>query len=70
MLPLHVLKQSGLESSLMVELKSGDTYQGILVAADTFMNMSLKDVVISSGDSFHKCAEVYIRGNNIKAIQF
>ncbi len=70
MLPLHVLKQSGVQSSLLVELKSGDTYQGVLVAADTFMNISLKDVIVTSGDKFHKCEEAFIRGNNIKAIQF
>ena len=55
----------------MIECKSGDTYDGILLACDTFMNMKLQDVTISKTDGkFIKCDEAFVRGNNIRAIQF
>jgi len=55
----------------MVECKSSDTYDGTLIACDTFMNMKLNDVTIMQQDgSFKKCAEVFIRGNTIRGIQF
>lgn len=40
----------------MVELKSGETYNGILSSADYYMNMKLTDVTITSasGDRFFK----------------
>lgn len=36
------------------------------------MNVRLSDVVITSAEkqTFTKCGEVFIRGNNIRAIQF
>jgi|LauGreDrversion4_2_1035121.scaffolds.fasta_scaffold710966_1 U6 snRNA-associated Sm-like protein LSm4 len=55
----------------MVECKSGDSYDGTLQACDTFMNLRLNQVIITSADgNFSKCQEAFVRGNNIKAIQF
>jgi U6 snRNA-associated Sm-like protein LSm4 len=67
-----VLRQSGQNSRLLVDCKNGDSYDGTLVACDTFMNVRLSDVVITSAEkqTFTKCGEVFIRGNNIRAIQF
>ena len=55
----------------MVETKNGESYDGILVGADAYMNLKLKDVTVSSynGKKFSKHPEVFIRGNNIKGIQ-
>ena len=59
----------------MVECKSGDTYDGTLVAADTFMNVKMSDCTImqvggADGHQFKKCSEVFVRGNTIRGIQF
>jgi U6 snRNA-associated Sm-like protein LSm4 len=54
---------------MMVDTKNGDSYDGVLVACDTFMNMQMKDVIITSKDGkFNKCKEVFVRGNNINSI--
>lgn len=49
--------------NVMVEVKSGETYSGILKAADKFMNLKLENVVLTDsvflmfisqkGESFH-----------------
>ena len=56
---------------MLVELKNGETYNGILVNCDIWMNLSLRDVVCTSrdGDKFWKIPECYIRGNNIKYLR-
>lgn len=55
---------------MMVDTKNGDSYDGVLVACDTFMNMHMKDVIITSRDGkFNQCKEVFVRGNNINSIQ-
>mgnify|MGYP001948084326 CR=1 FL=1 len=71
-LPMHIMKQSGTTKQVMVETKNGDSYDGILEAIDSFMNVKLTTVVITSegGEKFSKCPECFIRGNNIKSIQF
>lgn len=70
-MPLHVLKQSGKDSRVMIECKNGESYDGVLQACDTFMNMKLTEVTITSTQgTFMKCSEVFIRGNNIRGIQF
>jgi U6 snRNA-associated Sm-like protein LSm4 len=48
--PLHILNSS-INSQLLVELKSGDTYNGILDGIDKFMNIKLSKVIFSSKDS-------------------
>ena len=55
----------------MIDTKNGESYDGTLEQIDSFMNVQLSSVVItSSTGQFSKCAEVFIRGNNIKTIQF
>ncbi|KIX05343.1 uncharacterized protein Z518_06215 [Rhinocladiella mackenziei CBS 650.93] len=51
---------------MLVELKNGETLNGHLVNCDTWMNLTLKEVVQTSpeGDRFFRLAEVYVRGNN------
>jgi small nuclear ribonucleoprotein (snRNP)-like protein len=55
---------------MLVELKNGETLNGHLVNCDTWMNLTLKEVVQTSpeGDKFFRLAEVYVRGNNVSAI--
>jgi U6 snRNA-associated Sm-like protein LSm4 len=52
---------------MLVELKNGETLNGHLIACDTWMNLTLKEVVQTSpeGDRFTKLAECYVRGNNV-----
>lgn len=56
---------------VMVELKSGECFNGYVEKADYFMNLKLRDVIHTSadGDKFHKIPECYIRGNNVKYIR-
>ena len=53
---------------MLVELKNGETLNGHLVNCDTWMNLTLKEVVQTSpeGDKFFKLPEVYVRGNNVR----
>lgn len=52
---------------MLVELKNGETLNGHLVNCDTWMNLTLKEVVQTSpeGDKFFRLSEVYVRGNNV-----
>ena len=54
---------------MLVELKNGETLNGHLVNCDTWMNLTLKEVVQTSpeGDKFFRLPEVYVRGNNVGA---
>ncbi|KAL0634997.1 RNA processing protein [Maublancomyces gigas] len=56
---------------MLVELKNGETLNGHLVNCDTWMNLTLKEVVQTSpeGDKFFRLAECYVRGNNIKYLR-
>ncbi|ETS83256.1 U6 snRNA-associated Sm-like protein LSm4 [Pestalotiopsis fici W106-1] len=56
---------------MLVELKNGETLNGHLVQCDTWMNLTLKEVVQTSpeGDKFVRLPEVYIKGNNIKYLR-
>lgn len=53
---------------MLVELKNGETLNGHLIACDTWMNLTLKEVVQTSpeGDKFFRLSEVYVRGNNVR----
>ena len=53
---------------MLVELKNGETLNGHLVACDTYMNLTLKEVVQTSpeGDRFWRLSECYVRGNNVR----
>ena len=52
---------------MLVELKDGVTLNGHLVNCDTWMNLTLKEVIQTSaeGDKFFRMPEVYVRGNNV-----
>lgn len=52
---------------MLVELKNGETLNGHLVNCDTYMNLTLKEVIQTSpeGDKFMRLPECYIRGNNV-----
>jgi U6 snRNA-associated Sm-like protein LSm4 len=52
---------------MLVELKSGETLNGLLVNCDTWMNLTLKEVVQTSadGDKFWRLAEIYVRGSTV-----
>eukprot|EP00871_Galdieria_phlegrea_P002894 jgi/Galph1/3605/GphlegSOOS_G2302.1 len=69
-LPLSLLRTAQ-GQPVLVELKSGDTYNGHLVNIDSWMNLNLRDVVWTSreGDRFWKVAEIYIRGNTVKYLR-
>jgi len=70
MLPLGLLNAAQ-GHPMLVELKSGETLNGHLVNCDTWMNLTLKEVVQTNaeGDRFVRLAEVYVRGNNIKYLR-
>ena len=54
---------------MLVELKNGETLNGHLINCDTWMNLTLKEVVQTSpeGDKFFRLPEVYVRGNNVRS---
>eukprot|EP00560_Eucampia_antarctica_P007607 CAMPEP_0197827018 /NCGR_PEP_ID=MMETSP1437-20131217/3900_1 /TAXON_ID=49252 ORGANISM="Eucampia antarctica, Strain CCMP1452" /NCGR_SAMPLE_ID=MMETSP1437 /ASSEMBLY_ACC=CAM_ASM_001096 /LENGTH=178 /DNA_ID=CAMNT_0043427717 /DNA_START=105 /DNA_END=642 /DNA_ORIENTATION=- len=70
MLPLSLLRAAA-NSPMLVELKSGDTYNGRLVNCDAWMNLNLRDVICTSkdGDRFWKMPECYIRGSSVKYLR-
>ncbi|KAK6085848.1 LSM domain-containing protein [Seiridium cupressi] len=70
MLPLGLLNAAQ-GHPMLVELKNGETLNGHLVQCDTWMNLTLKEVVQTSpeGDKFVRLPEVYIKGNNIKYLR-
>ncbi|KAH0532293.1 hypothetical protein TsFJ059_001003 [Trichoderma semiorbis] len=70
MLPLGLLNAAQ-GHPMLVELKNGETLNGHLVMCDTWMNLTLKEVVQTSpeGDKFMRLTEVYVKGNNIKYLR-
>ncbi|EHY60765.1 putative U6 snRNA-associated Sm-like protein LSm4 [Exophiala dermatitidis] len=70
MLPLGLLTAAQ-GHPMLVELKNGETLNGHLVNCDTWMNLTLKEVVQTSpeGDRFWRLPEAYVRGNNIKYLR-
>ncbi|RKU46826.1 RNA processing protein [Coniochaeta pulveracea] len=70
MLPLALLNAAQ-GHPMLVELKSGETLNGHLVQCDTWMNLTLKEVVHTSpeADKFMRLPEVYVKGNNIKYLR-
>ena len=68
-LPLGLLNAAQ-GSPMLVELKNGETLNGHLVNCDTWMNLTLKEVVQTSpeGDKFFRLPEVYVRGNNVRIL--
>jgi U6 snRNA-associated Sm-like protein LSm4 len=70
MLPLSLLNQAQ-ANGILVELKSGETFNGHLVNCDSWMNIILKEVIKTSvdGSEFWRLPEIYIRGNTIKYLR-
>lgn len=70
MLPLSLLRAAE-ASPILIELKSGDTYNGRLLNCDAWMNINLKDVICTSADGskFWKMNECYIRGSSVKYLR-
>lgn len=58
-------------SSQLVELKNGETYNGHMIACDNFMNITLRDVILTApdGDKFYQMKEVYLKGNVVSALR-
>ncbi|KAI1845794.1 hypothetical protein JX266_008159 [Neoarthrinium moseri] len=67
MLPLGLLNAAQ-GHPMLVELKNGETLNGHLVQCDTWMNLTLKEVVQTSpeADKFVRLPEVYVKGNNVR----
>jgi U6 snRNA-associated Sm-like protein LSm4 len=55
---------------MLVELKNGETLNGHLVSCDTWMNLTMKEVVQTSpeADKFVRLPEVYVKGNNVRRL--
>ena len=55
---------------MLVELKNGETLNGHLLICDTWMNLTLKEVVQTSpeGDRFTRLPEVYVKGSNVSTM--
>lgn len=70
MLPLSLLRTAQAHP-VLVELKSGETYNGHLVNVDSWMNIHLREVICTSkdGDRFWRMPEIFIRGNTLKYIR-
>lgn len=70
MLPLSLLKTAQ-NHPMLVELKNGETYNGHLVSCDNWMNIQLREVILTSreGDRFWRLPECYIRGSTIKYLR-
>ncbi|EGO59065.1 hypothetical protein NEUTE1DRAFT_116371 [Neurospora tetrasperma FGSC 2508] len=70
MLPLGILTAAQ-GHPMLVELKNGETLNGHLIQCDTWMNLTLREVVQTSpeGDKFVRLREVYVKGNNIKYLR-
>lgn len=56
---------------ILVELKNGETVLGKLSNCDSWMNLTLLDVVYNynKGEKFNKMEEIYIRGIHIKFLR-
>lgn len=77
MLPLTLLNAAQ-SSPVLVELKNGikkltlgETFNGHLVNCDSWMNINLKEVILTSPDGQHftRIPEIYIKGNTIKYLR-
>ncbi|KAJ3286827.1 Sm-like ribonucleo protein [Rhizoclosmatium globosum] len=70
MLPLSLLNTAK-GHPILVELKTGVTYNGHLHSCDNWMNINLHEVICTAaeGDKFWRLQEVYIRGNTIKYLR-
>ena len=55
----------------MVELKNGETYNGVLAGCDAWMNVHLREAICTSRDGarFARLPEAFLRGNTIKYLR-
>eukprot|EP00929_Paragymnodinium_shiwhaense_P112230 TRINITY_DN80494_c0_g1_i1.p1 TRINITY_DN80494_c0_g1~~TRINITY_DN80494_c0_g1_i1.p1 ORF type:complete len:150 (-),score=33.63 TRINITY_DN80494_c0_g1_i1:79-528(-) len=69
-LPMALLRTAQ-NQPMMVELKNGETYSGVLASCDGYMNLHMRDIVCTSrdGERFWKIPECYVRGNSIKYLR-
>lgn len=69
-LPLTVLKLSA-KQPILVETKSGETFNGTLIKCDAWMNIHLDKVIVTSaaGDAFYELPECYVKGAWIKYVR-
>ncbi|MHA1195317.1 MAG: LSM domain-containing protein [Promethearchaeota archaeon] len=67
--PLSIL-QNAQNSIILLRLKDGTEYRGLLKEIDAYMNMILEDAVeIMDGSPVAKYNEIFIRGNNLLFIK-
>jgi small nuclear ribonucleoprotein len=67
--PLHIL-QNAMGSIIILRLKDGTEYKGLLKEIDAYMNMILQDATeIMEGSPVAKYNEIFIRGNNLLFIK-
>jgi len=67
--PLAIL-QNAQNSVILLRLKDGTEYKGMLKEIDAYMNMILEDATeIMDGSPVAKYNEIFIRGNNLLFIK-
>lgn len=67
--PLNIL-QAAQNSEILLRLKDGTEYRGLLKEIDAYMNMILEDATeIMDGSPVAKYNEIFIRGNNLLFIK-
>ena len=67
--PLSIL-QNAQNSIILLRLKDGTEYKGLLKEIDAYMNMILEDATeIMDGSPIAKYNEIFIRGNNLLFIK-
>jgi small nuclear ribonucleoprotein (snRNP)-like protein len=67
--PLQILQNSQ-GSTILLRLKDGTEYRGLLKEIDAYMNLILEDCTeILDGSPVAKYNEIFIRGNNLLFIK-
>ncbi len=67
--PLQILQNSQ-GSVILLRLKDGTEYRGLLKEIDAYMNMILEDATeLLDGTPMAKYNEIFIRGNNLLFIK-
>ncbi|MHA1914030.1 MAG: LSM domain-containing protein [Promethearchaeota archaeon] len=67
--PLQIL-QNAQNSIILLRLKDGTEYRGLLKEIDAYMNMILEDATeLLEGTPVAKYNEIFIRGNNLLFIK-
>jgi len=67
--PLNIL-QAAQNSQILLRLKDGTEYRGLLKEIDAYMNMILLNCTeLMDGNPVAKYSEIFIRGNNLLFIK-